>query len=317
MGLGACFGIVGSVFSTKVQCDILVPIIPLFWHSTDVPMETMAIRTLAAFKVAVKKLERLSTTTPKPIRDDGSVIYPYPQDYVDSEYIQPRFYLYPYPQDYVDSKNFQQTFTYDINQPFRKQLIFYGKDTSGARICMKFARTYSPEAHKFCADRGHAPKLVAYKPLSGGWNMIVMEFIDIDPSLCRPGSYRYFSRGIPGIFQMEKSITTLIEALHAEGYVHGDLRDVNIFVRVPEDNEGTVISNFMLIDFDWAGPVDKTRYPVGVNRLDVYRPENARGGHRILAKDDLDMLRYLFHPELCFGQKRKWDEAILSESADT
>jgi hypothetical protein len=56
------------------------------------------------------------------------------------------------------------------------------------------------------------------------------------------------------------------------------------------------MSKFMLVDFDWAGPVGKTRYPLGVNRFDIYRPENARDGHQILPEDDLDVL---------FPQKRK------------
>jgi hypothetical protein len=58
----------------------------------------------------------------------------------------------------------------------------------------------------------------------------------------------------------------------------------NIFVQVPEDHEGTVISNFMLVDFDWAGRVGETRYPLG---FDIYRPENARGGYKVLPEDDL------------------------------
>jgi len=35
--------------------------------------------------------------------------------------------LSPYPRDYADSENIQQTFTYDMNQPLRGRLIFYGK----------------------------------------------------------------------------------------------------------------------------------------------------------------------------------------------
>jgi hypothetical protein len=239
-------------------------------------MKTMAVRTLAAFKAAVKKLKALTTTTSKPLRGYGTIICPYPRNYVDSDGIL-------------------QEFTYDKDQPSRERLIFYGTNTSGgARICVKFARRYSPHAHRFCASKGHAPQLIAFNPLPGGWNMIVMGVIDISFFPFRAGSYQHFMPSIPGILLMKESITTLIKGLHAKGYVHGDVRGANIFVQVPEDHEGTVISNFMLVDFDWAGPVGETRYPLGVNQFDIYRPKNARGGNKILPDDDLAMLKSLF-----------------------
>lgn len=112
----------------------------------------MVVRTLAAFKVAMKRLEVLPTTTPKLLRGDESVIYPYPRDYIIS-------HMYECLQNVCQHSH----------------MIRIHRST---RICVKFARMYSLDVHRFCASEGHAPKLVAYKPLPGGWNMIVINFID-------------------------------------------------------------------------------------------------------------------------------------------
>jgi len=68
---------------------------------------------------------------------------------------------------------------------------------------------------------------------------------------------------------------SLIEELHNynDGYVHGNLRDMNLFV---EDNQ-----DFMLLDFDWAGPIEKACYPMYVNRKDIQCPDDACDGKKI------------------------------------
>ena len=286
-------GIAGTVFTTKVQCDILVPIIPLFWHSTDHPMQAMAARTIGAFRVAVKKLEHhysSSHTTPEPIRANEDDICPYPRHY-------------------SDSAGIQQEFTYDTDQPHRKQLIFYGKSNGGRNICLKFVRRYSREAHVFCASKGHAPELIAFESLSGGWNMVVMEVIDIHrgPSPRRTGSYQQFHYDMRGILSLKRPIATLIKQLHAKGYVHGDVRAANLFVQVDDDEEVTPKTNFKLIDFDWAGRIGEAKYPMYVNRQGIRRPQNARDGREILKTDDLEMLKFLFpfQQPTASGQKRK------------
>jgi len=53
----------------------------------------------------------------------------------------------------------------------------------------------------------------------------------------------------------------------------------------------------MSIDFDWAGPIHKTYYPMHVDRQDIYHPEDARDEMEILIEHDLEMLGYIFHPE--------------------
>ncbi|KAG1893517.1 uncharacterized protein F5891DRAFT_985860 [Suillus fuscotomentosus] len=171
----------------------------------------------------------------------------------------------PYPRSYTTSTGFIQQFSYDEIQILRDRLIFFGETVggvAGSKICMKFVRHYSPHAHEFCASKGNAPKIIAYNSLPGGWNM-----------------------------PLKETITTLIRELHNhnDSYVHGDLRDTNFVVR---DDK-----HFMLLDFDWAGPIQKMHYPMYVNREDIQWPDGAWDGQKIVAEHDLDMLNYLFHPE--------------------
>jgi RIO-like serine/threonine protein kinase len=79
-----------------------------------------------------------------------------------------------------------------------------------------------------------------------------------------------------------------IVTLHEAGYVHGDLRDINIMARGKGELE------FMLIDFDWAGKVGEVKYPMYVNRKDVWRPDDAYDGQLITVEHDMQMLDAMF-----------------------
>ncbi|KAG1891729.1 uncharacterized protein F5891DRAFT_1210959 [Suillus fuscotomentosus] len=246
----------------------------LCFDKQDVHLQVMAARTFGALKIAVEKLTNLYS------RDIPTV---------ESKNQSPG---YPHPRSYSTSTNGIQEFSYDETQILRDQLIFFGEtvgDAAGSKICIKFVRHYSPEAHKFCASKGRAPKLIAYDPLPGGWNMVVMDALDIDDDNFpqRPGSYRQLSKmAVVDRQPLKEAITSLIQQLHDEGYVHGDLRDANLVVN---DNK-----DFMLLDFDWAGPKQETHYPLRVNRTDIRRPDDARDGEKITTEHDLEMLNLVF-----------------------
>ncbi|KAG2337141.1 hypothetical protein BDR05DRAFT_1048371 [Suillus weaverae] len=218
----------------KVHSDVLVPIIPLFWHSTDLHMQVVAARTFGALKIAIGELTNLhSNPIPLLKYEDQSM-------------------RCPYPRRYTNSSGHVQDFSYDKTQILRDRLIFFGEtvhDAAASKICIKFVRHYSPEAHKFCASKGHAPKLIAYNHLPGGWNMVIMNPLDIDNDCFPqwPGSYRLLSEiAVLDRQPLKEATTSLIRELHKynDGYVHGDLRDTN-FVVVAGDNK-----HFILLDFD-------------------------------------------------------------------
>ncbi|KAG0694492.1 hypothetical protein DFH29DRAFT_782522, partial [Suillus ampliporus] len=81
------------------------------------------------------------------------------------------------------------------------------------------------------------------------------------------------------------AVTDFIHEFRAEGYVHGDIRDVNFFMQ----DGGQDTTGFMLLDFDWAGRTGKTHYPMYVSRWGIHRPD-ARDGNEITVEHDLEML---------------------------
>ncbi|OAX42194.1 hypothetical protein K503DRAFT_797382 [Rhizopogon vinicolor AM-OR11-026] len=274
----ACIAITGSVFIEKIQCDVLAPVIPLFWHLRDIPMQETTVRTLGALKQAVKKLQDVYSKPIPRFRDENLI----------------STLGCPYPRSYHDSTNVRHDFSYDgdDNQTLRDRLIFFGETNDAARkkLCIKFVRHYSREAHDFCAEKGHAPKLIAYNHLSAGWIMVVMDVLDIDNGVFsqRPGAYRQLAKmNVSACQPLEEPVRSLIRQLHEYGYVHGDLRDINFFTR--DDKK-----HFMLLDFDWAGPIGSTRYLMHVNWQQVKCPEGARDWEVISKAHDLEMLSYMF-----------------------
>ncbi|KAG1883545.1 uncharacterized protein F5891DRAFT_1203239, partial [Suillus fuscotomentosus] len=179
----------------------------------DLRMQVMAARTFGALKIAVEKLTKLYS-------------HPIPTLEPEDPYLK-----CPYPRSYTNSTGFIQEFSYDETQILRDRLIFFGEtvgDAAGSKICMKFVRHYSPQAHEFCASKGNAPKLIAYNSLPGGWNLVVMDALDIDNDCFpqRPGSYRLLSEiSVLDRQPLKETITSLIRELHNhnDGYVHGDL----------------------------------------------------------------------------------------------
>ena len=71
-------------------------------------------------------------------------------------------------------------------------------------------------------------------------------------------------------------------------FVHGDVRDVNIMVR----KDGKL--EFMLVDFDWSGIIGEARYPININKVDLWRPEDVSDGQLIKSDHDILMLDHIF-----------------------
>lgn len=62
-----------------------------------------------------------------------------------------------------------------------KHLLYLAKtpDPDPQVILVKFARQYSKDLHQFCASIGHAPQLLAFETLPGGWFGIAMEYFPL------------------------------------------------------------------------------------------------------------------------------------------
>ena len=58
---------------------------------------------------------------------------------------------------------------------------------------------------------------------------------------------------------VKKHLNQVLVQIHQQGYVHGDLRNVNVMVT------NGLTPAVMLVNFDWAGKIGEARYPINVN----------------------------------------------------
>lgn len=134
----------------------------------------------------------------------------------------------------------------DDRRRFENRLI-YGGIWQEKPVVVKFTRRYCPELHHFCAERGHAPKLLGYGTIPGGWIVVVMEYVAHDSDTGNLAS-RYWTR-------WNEDLTDLVQSFHDKGLVHGDLRNDNFIV--PRDDPARIV----LVDFDWGGDVGTVSFP--------------------------------------------------------
>ncbi|KAH9991295.1 hypothetical protein BJV77DRAFT_1068425 [Russula vinacea] len=118
-------------------------------------------------------------------------------------------------------------------------------------VLVKFTRQYCPELHSFCAERHHAPKLLGYGTVPGGWKVVIMELVKHD-------GYNRIQFAPKHWAKWNQDLTRLVQDFHEAGLVHGDLRAANFIV--PTDRPETI----MLIDFDWGGEVGKVSFPTSL-----------------------------------------------------
>src|SRR6201999_1985851 len=122
-------------------------------------------------------------------------------------------------------------------------------NSSSKLIVVKFTekQRYGEIPHRLLAAKGYAPELLYVGPLAEKcqylW-MIVMNYVD--------GETITEQTVLPQDFQAQ--IETILQYLHSEGYVFGDLREQNVMV----DRNDKV----KLIDLDWCAQHDEGVYPL-------------------------------------------------------
>ncbi|PFH48176.1 hypothetical protein AMATHDRAFT_42456 [Amanita thiersii Skay4041] len=136
-------------------------------------------------------------------------------------------------------------FVYDDDQPLESRRVFIAQ-CDGRKICVKFVRRYSQEAHRFWEERGRAPELIVVNMLPAGWLMVIMEYLQ---------GFEHWSSP-PKSLWLE--LVTLMNEFQQHGFVHGDIRKANILIGRAEGSGELV---FKLVDFDWAGKVGMAHYP--------------------------------------------------------
>jgi len=261
----------GTVWNLRPVVQVLSTPLAFFFHSTDTYSQLTVARHMAAFRKALRTLkayyEDLSDDKTGLVNKNESpdTLFPYYTEFKSLE----------------DESTQTICYTRQLDKGGDKMgLVFFGTLEGDPRvqICIKFTHRYSKEAHLHCAELGFAPKLQGFEVLPGGWYMIVMDdLVGYDLLADLPDTDR-----LPR--SLFEAIGTQLRTLHARQMVHGDIRDTNILVKKDDRTQ------FIIIDFDWAGVEDVVEYPPLMNRTNVQRPEGARDGLPIKAAHDLEML---------------------------
>jgi len=126
--------------------------------------------------------------------------------------------------------------------------FLYAAKTQDGLVVVKFTRQYCPELHSFCAERGHAPKLLGYGTVPGEWKVVVMEYIERGAESLSERASKHWTK-------WNNDLMMLVKHFHDKGWVHGDLREANFISPAKEPEK------IMLVDFDWGGESGKVSYP--------------------------------------------------------
>ena len=262
---GSHLGFAGSVFSDRVHYEPLTTLIPLWFSPHDTDMLDTITRFFSAFKNAASELETYYTQLPAQMStastNEGT--------------------RFPYPTTFTHLRTNINTLLKLEDQPIPGKLLYMGSTEAG-QVVVKFVRSYSQDLHEHCASSALAPALLGFEKLAGDWFMVVMEYLE---------DYEVFSefKDRASIStQLRQMVTDLVASFHQLGFVHGDIRDSNLLVRIQDNLE------MKLIDFDWGGKEGEVYYPVLINNHTVYRPPEVVGGGFITTQHDRLMIDNIF-----------------------
>ena len=261
--LGPYLAIAVAVFTDKTRVEHL-NCISFHAHSLNVHEREAGERAVYALRVALQGLKQFYKGLKPP-----------------PEHIQPAQSCFPFRKYYtVDGDDTRHEFIYRRAEEDKRVFRAEVKNPEKTRIYVKFTRRYSEAAHRAAYDAGYAPELLAVNDVYG-WYMVVMRDISSD--------YMTFwdlldrTPRIAAMNEAKKAIGTI----HAKGFVHGDVRDVNIMVHKHNSRD------IKFVDWDWAGRIGEATYPHNVNNQSVARPDGAESCREIKAEHDLGMIELL------------------------
>jgi hypothetical protein len=263
--LGPSIAFYGCLWTGEhLHVEPLTPSYDLTTHWTNEIARNAIASSLDAFNNTIRRLEGYYKTL-----DSAS----------------PVIRTFPYPTSYIDKSGREVKFKYQSR--IGEKLVFRALGDGDEDLCVKFTKRYSEEAHQFLADLGYAPQLRAVTSLPSDWTMVVMDFSPFVQLVAPLPQLIIQSRNL-----IQSKVHDIVQKLHDNGFVHGDVRDVNVLVD-PETLTKDDCS-VHLIDFDWAGKDQEVRYPARVNTISVRRPEGVSDGELITKSHDMDMVFRLF-----------------------
>ena len=153
--------------------------------------------------------------------------------------------------------NFNSRFNVDGRRSIDYQRTIFRAEYDGKPVLVKFCEKYSEDAHRLVAAADLAPTLHFCSLIIGDIFMVVMDLV-----VGRDAYHEFLHRDLP--LTVLNDVKLALEKLHDAGLVYGDVRRPNIMVFKSQEKDEEVWRG-LLIDFDWAGPVGKTKYPAMMN----------------------------------------------------
>ncbi|KAJ7148794.1 hypothetical protein C8R43DRAFT_517326 [Mycena crocata] len=219
--------------------------------------DTDEVATVARFFLAVRECMALLKTHYEELTADS-----------------PLLPLSSFPFPHLTTVSDELTVRYDrwvFHERLGPRAVYFARRASDDReLVVKFAASYSVEAHQAAAQLGAAPPV-----LFADWHpkvqqfCIVMQRGDLGASHKDPELWR----------QLKRDLTEL----HRLGFVHGDIRLPNIVMDPPS-------GRLWILDWDWAGRVGEAKYPAALNPGDKRFPEGIIPCGDITVGDDDWML---------------------------
>ena len=264
------------MLTDQFDVNVLGPILPLFYHRTDIDLQIRCAKMFGALKNSATAL---------------TAYYEHPMLHSSADTRFPWITQYETPTMPSEIREYKY-----LSRMDRDSLLYICQHIcDDKRILVKFVRTYSKNAHRASANEGGAPTLLgSLDVLSCGWSVIVMELLE-EPEW------------VWGLKILDKAEQRMVRdtvrehvlSLHQQGFVHGDIRPQNVLVKRLDTEHGHALS-VRLLDFDWAGEVGQAKYPFLVNPdlgCGFERPSGVKGGGVITTEHDLAMVD-LMYPDL-------------------
>ncbi|KZT63534.1 hypothetical protein DAEQUDRAFT_680220, partial [Daedalea quercina L-15889] len=232
--------------------------IPSHVHPTNTKEQESGARAIAALRIALHDLHRRYPGITSACGPRGN---------------------FPF-RDFYDDADGRWYFSYKKALEDRRVFLFEGKDDGEHEepLLVKFSKCYCTEAHLAAHRSGFAPKVYAVNDVFD-WIMVVMsaEYTNLW-ELKTNGDPRGAMEG------MHEDVRSGLAKLHEAGYVHGDVRDVNVLVRTSGGGP-----KVLLVDWDWVGKASDAMYPFNMNCKSIGRPQDALPGSRIKTEHDMWM----------------------------
>ncbi|KAF8227067.1 hypothetical protein L208DRAFT_1405999 [Tricholoma matsutake] len=181
--------------------------------------------------------------------------------------------LRKYPPSSDDYLNFEIQCFFPNRQ--NNHLLYVAEMPDKQLVLIKFVQQYLIELHDFCAKSGHAPWILAFERLPGGWYAVTMEYIESGIPIT------HSTLLLAHRDHWTEELQCLMDCFHVEGLVHGDLRAANILCK--EDS-------MRLIAFDWGGKDGEVFYPTANLNEELWEGR-VFNDLRIRQEDDRHVLR--------------------------